>query len=177
MVHHIISQPNVDWNILLTLYRADRHNTTHQSSPNSRHFLTCTENRNGCHDNQQFWLNSVLANPAHCWERKWKSSGVLCFPSAQILLVRILEMQSNLPGLHKNRIQWYWAPHYGDKNKPGMRINIQCIYNKGIHLGRWTLFKNIIGDKYFLRWQRSLSDYVPPLIDHDLLIDKEQFGC
>ena len=85
-------------------------------------------------------------------------------------------MQSNLPGLHKNRIQWYWAPHYGDKNKPGMRINIQCIYNKGIHLGRWTLFKNIIGDKYFLRWQRSLSDYVPPLIDHDLRIDKEQFG-
>ena len=40
------------------------------------------------------------------------------------------------------------------------------------------LFKNIItGTKYFLRSQRFLSDYFPPLIDHDLLIDKEQFGC
>ena len=39
------------------------------------------------------------------------------------------------------------------------------------------LFKNIITEtKYFLRSQRFLSDYVPPLIDHDLRIDKEQFG-
>ena len=64
----------------------------------------------------------------------------------------------------------------GDKNKHGIIIISTVSLTKEYTWESGRLFKNIIRDKYFLPSQRFLSDYVPPLIDHDLRIDKEQFG-
>ena len=99
--HHIISQPNVDWNIPFTLLQGGQWH--HQQTS---HFKLRDNTRTqwwwhvGKNNYQQCFIseNPIFFRhlPPPCSERKWKSYAVLCFPSAQIFLVRILEMQSNV---------------------------------------------------------------------------------
>ena len=138
------------------------------------------------------YMQNMFCLAPPCLKRKWKSYAVLCFPSAQIVLMRILKMQSNVSSLsvraqkRKNQLNTFDVVII---SVTGIIINTdqnqyQCSTTSLTKEYSWSdeqLFKNIItGTKYFLRSQRFLSDYFPPLIDHDLLhdlIDKEQFGC
>ena len=88
-------------------------------------------------------------------------------------------MQSNVSARQGPTIILSFSSFYGDKNKHGRSESIRSVSLTKDYT--WSTGSDYLkissGTKYFLRLQRSLSDYVPLLIDHDLSIYKDQFGC